>query len=64
MAVQSMINYILLIGALLGLASVGASAYVEYKYLKYPIDKANIPSQKLAEKLGGKVEDEYITTSE
>ncbi len=37
---------------------------LEYNYLKYPVDKANIPSRKLAEKLGGKIEAEYIKTSE
>jgi RimJ/RimL family protein N-acetyltransferase len=41
-----------------------AEKNIEYNYLKYPVDKANMPSRKLAEKLGGKVEDEYIKTSE
>ena len=35
-----------------------------YDYLKYPVDKKNIPSRKLAEKLGGKIEDEYAKISE
>jgi RimJ/RimL family protein N-acetyltransferase len=35
-----------------------------YEYLKYPVDKKNIPSRKLAEKLGGKIEDEYTKKSE
>ena len=35
-----------------------------YKYLKYPVDKRNKPSCKLAESLGGKVEDEYVKKSE
>ena len=35
-----------------------------YDYLKYPVDKRNISSRKLAEKLGGQVEAEYVKTSE
>jgi len=35
-----------------------------YEYLKYPVDKKNISSRKLAEKLGGIIEDEYTKKSE
>lgn len=41
-----------------------AEQNIDYDYLKYPVDKNNIPSRKLAEKLGGLVEDEYLKTSE
>ena len=30
-----------------------------YKYIIYPVDKRNIPSRKIAESLGGVIEDEY-----
>lgn len=32
---------------------------VKYKYIVYPADKRNIPSRKIAESLGGVIEDEY-----
>lgn len=35
-----------------------------YDYIKYPVDKRNIASRKLAEKLGGEIKDEYVKTSE
>jgi RimJ/RimL family protein N-acetyltransferase len=37
---------------------------LQYDYIKYPVDKNNIPSCKIAEKMGGKVEDRYIKISE
>ncbi|MBI4100302.1 GNAT family N-acetyltransferase [Candidatus Microgenomates bacterium] len=36
---------------------------LNYKYLKYPVDKNNIASRKIPESLGGVVEDEYIKTT-
>jgi len=36
-----------------------ADKNLEYKYLRYPVDKANIASRKIAETLGGKIVDEY-----
>lgn len=36
-----------------------AEQNLDYKYLKYPVDKRNIPSRKIPESLGGIVEDEY-----
>lgn len=30
-----------------------------YKYIIYPVDKRNLPSRKIAESLGGIIEDEY-----
>lgn len=41
-----------------------AKKNLQFNYLKYPVDKKNIPSRKLAEKLGGKIEDEYFKMSE
>lgn len=41
-----------------------AENHLTYDYLKYPVDKKNIASRKLAEKLGGEIKDEYIKTSE
>lgn len=32
---------------------------LDYKYLKYPVDKRNIPSRKIPESLEGVIEDEY-----
>ncbi len=32
---------------------------ITYQYIKYPVDKRNIPSRKIAEYLGGVIEDEY-----
>ncbi|MBA2649461.1 MAG: GNAT family N-acetyltransferase [Legionella sp.] len=43
---------------------IWAECNLSYNYLKYPVDKKNISSRKLAEKLGGKIEDEYIKISE
>ncbi|AFZ30429.1 hypothetical protein Glo7428_1880 [Gloeocapsa sp. PCC 7428] len=36
-----------------------ADKNLEYKYLRYPVDKANIASRKIPEALGGKIVDEY-----
>lgn len=41
-----------------------AEHHLHYDYLKYPVDKRNIASLKLAASLGGYIEDEYIKTSE
>jgi RimJ/RimL family protein N-acetyltransferase/predicted nucleotidyltransferase len=41
-----------------------AESSLEYDYFKYPVHKNNIPSRRLAEKIGGKIEDEYIKISE
>lgn len=41
-----------------------ANENLSFDYLKYPVEKNNIPSQALAKKLGGKVEAEYIKKSE
>ena len=30
-----------------------------YKYLRYPVDKRNVPSRKIAESLGGEIKKEY-----
>ena len=32
---------------------------LQFSYLKYPAEKSNVPSRKLAESLGGVLEDEY-----
>ncbi|WP_289501078.1 GNAT family N-acetyltransferase [Gloeocapsopsis sp. IPPAS B-1203] len=40
-----------------------ADKNLEYKYLRYPVDKANIASRKIAEALGGKIIDEYYKTN-
>ena len=48
----------------LHLLKIWAETNLHYDYLKYPVDKQNIPSRKLAEKLGGRIEDKYIKTSE
>jgi RimJ/RimL family protein N-acetyltransferase len=40
-----------------------AEENLNYKYLKYPVDKNNTVSQKLAEKMGGVVEAEYQMTN-
>ncbi|MBP9719190.1 MAG: GNAT family N-acetyltransferase [Candidatus Levybacteria bacterium] len=37
--------------------------HVPYTYIKYPVDKKNISSRKIAESLGGVVEDEYKKTN-
>ncbi|MBE9193456.1 GNAT family N-acetyltransferase [Gloeocapsopsis crepidinum LEGE 06123] len=36
-----------------------ADKNLDYKYLRYPVDKANIASRKIPEALGGKIVDEY-----
>ncbi|RJQ27456.1 N-acetyltransferase [Candidatus Parcubacteria bacterium] len=36
-----------------------AEQNLDYKYLKYPVDRKNIPSRKIPESLGGIIEDEY-----
>ena len=41
-----------------------AEINLNYKYLKYPVDKRNIASKKIAERLGGIVKDQYLKTSE
>jgi RimJ/RimL family protein N-acetyltransferase len=41
-----------------------AEQNLEYDYLKYPVVRHNISSCKLAEKLGGIIEDEYFKKSE
>lgn len=41
-----------------------AETHLNYVYLKYPVDKKNISSRKIAESLGGKMEDEYLKQSE
>lgn len=48
----------------LSLLKAWAEHHLQYDYLKYPVDKANIPSRKLAEKLGGQIKDAYIKKSE
>ncbi len=37
---------------------------LSYKYIIYPVDKRNIASRKIAESLGGVVEDEYEKTNQ
>lgn len=41
-----------------------AECHLHYDYLKYPVDKKNIVSMKLAKKLGGGIEDKYKKMSE
>jgi RimJ/RimL family protein N-acetyltransferase len=36
-----------------------AAQEIECDYLKYPVDRENIPSRRIPEKLGGEIEDEY-----
>ncbi len=36
-----------------------AATEIECDYLKYPVDRANMPSRRIPESLGGEVEDEY-----
>jgi RimJ/RimL family protein N-acetyltransferase len=48
----------------LNLLKSWAESNLEYDYLQYPVHKKNIPSRKVAEKMGGKIEDEYIKISE
>ena len=33
--------------------------HLSYDYIKYPVDRKNVPSRKIPESLGGAVEDEY-----
>lgn len=37
--------------------------HIVYTYIKYPVDKKNTPSRKIAESLGGVIEDEYKKTN-
>ena len=48
----------------LNLLKQWAKLNLQYHHLKYPVDKKNVPSRKLAESLGGYVGDEYIKISE
>jgi len=41
-----------------------AEENINYQYLKYPVARQNIFSRKIAEKMGGKLQDEYIKTNE
>ena len=36
-----------------------ASEEIDCDYLSYPVDRANTPSRRIPEKLGGEIEDEY-----
>jgi RimJ/RimL family protein N-acetyltransferase len=36
-----------------------AAEEIDCEYLKYPVDRANVPSRKIPESLGGEIEDEY-----
>jgi [ribosomal protein S5]-alanine N-acetyltransferase len=40
-----------------------AEQNLDYEYLRYPVDKRNIPSQKIPEYLGGKIAVEYEKTN-
>ncbi len=44
-AISTLINY--------------AKSNLDFEYLKYPVDKANIPSRKIPERYGAKIEKEY-----
>lgn len=48
----------------LNLLKEWAKHNLKYQHLKYPVDKKNLPSCKLAESLGGFIGDEYIKISE
>ncbi|WP_230305160.1 GNAT family N-acetyltransferase, partial [Legionella pneumophila] len=48
----------------INLLKTWAETNLVYDYLKYPVVRHNIPSRKLAEKMGGIIQDEYIKTSE
>ncbi|RUR14284.1 N-acetyltransferase [Legionella sp. km772] len=48
----------------LSLLKKWADKNLSFDYLKYPVEKNNLASRALAEKLGGKVEGEYIKKSE
>jgi RimJ/RimL family protein N-acetyltransferase len=41
-----------------------ALANLEFDYLKYPVDRRNLPSRKIPESLGGRIEAEYEVTNE
>ena len=41
-----------------------AEQNLDYEYMKYPVDKNNISSRKLIERLGGSIGDEYVKKSE
>jgi hypothetical protein len=36
-----------------------AAKEIDCDYLKYPVDRANQPSRRIPETLGGEIEDEY-----
>jgi RimJ/RimL family protein N-acetyltransferase len=36
-----------------------AAEEIECDYLRYPVDRANVPSRRIPESLGGEIEDEY-----
>lgn len=40
-----------------------AKQHLEFDYLKYPVDKENIPSRKIPERYGAKIESEYAMTN-
>ena len=48
----------------LNLLKEWANQNLKYKHLKYPVEKNNLPSRKLAVRLGGHVGDEYVKISE
>lgn len=47
-----------------GALKLWAETNLTYQYLKYPVDKRNWGSRKIAEGLGGVIEDEYLKESE
>lgn len=48
----------------MNLLKTWAETNLVYDYLKYPVVRQNIPSRKIAEKMGGIIEDEYTKASE
>lgn len=48
----------------LSLVKKWAEETLSYQYLKYPVDRRNTPSRRIAEKLGGKPEAEYLKEGE
>jgi len=36
-----------------------AAEEIDCEYLKYPVDRANVPSRRIPESQGGEIEDEY-----
>jgi ribosomal-protein-alanine N-acetyltransferase len=40
-----------------------AAEEIDCEYLKYPVDRANVPSRRITESLGGEIEDEYALIS-